>query len=107
MTAFAERICEVPDVFDADRGVGVLATMRQAWARDPMAARASSLLDTPEVASFLTAVFSGSPFLAALSERNPDILAACLTEDPDTHLSRAADELDDAMSEATSEAAAM
>lgn len=107
MTAFAERINEIPEVFDADRGVGVLATVQQAWARNPMAARASSLLDTPEVASFLTAVFSGSPFLAALSERNPDILAACLTEDPDTHLSRAADELDDAMSEATSEAAAM
>ncbi|MDJ0512179.1 MAG: bifunctional [glutamine synthetase] adenylyltransferase/[glutamine synthetase]-adenylyl-L-tyrosine phosphorylase [Methyloceanibacter sp.] len=107
MTAFAERICEAPEVFDADRGADVLATVRQAWQQDPTAARAAPLLDSPEVASFLTAVFSGSPFLAALSERNPDILAACLTEDPDTHLSRAAAELDDAMSEVTSETAAM
>lgn len=107
MTAFAERICESPEVFDAERGADVLASVRKALAEDPSAARAVEFLDSPQVAAFLTAVFSGSPFLAALSERNPDLLAACLTEDPDAHLSRAGADLEAGMAEAASEAEAL
>ncbi|MGD2025801.1 MAG: bifunctional [glutamine synthetase] adenylyltransferase/[glutamine synthetase]-adenylyl-L-tyrosine phosphorylase, partial [Methyloceanibacter sp.] len=107
MTAFAEQICESPEVFDADRGADVLATVRGGLVQDPGSARAIEFLDSPKVASFLTAVFSGSPFLAALSERRPALLAACLTEDPSTHLEQAGAKLEASIAEAPSEAAAM
>jgi glutamate-ammonia-ligase adenylyltransferase len=107
VTAFAEQICESPEVFDADRGADVLATVRGGLVQDPGSARAIEFLDSPKVASFLTAVFSGSPFLAALSERRPALLAACLTEDPSTHLEQAGAKLEASIAEAPSEAAAM
>lgn len=103
MTAFAERICESPDVFDAERGADVLASVRKAFDEDPGTTHAGKLLDQPRVAAFLTAVFSGSPFLAALSERNPDLLLSCLTEDPDHHLSKAGADLEAGMAEVASE----
>lgn len=107
MTAFAERICEIPEVFDADRGADVLRSVAQALDENPDMARAAEMLRSRNVAAFLTAVFSGSPFLSALSARHPDLLAACLTEDPDSHLGEAGARLADHMAEASSVAEAM
>lgn len=107
MTAFAERICEIPEVFDADRGADVLRSVAQALDDNPDMARAAEMLRSRDVAAFLTAVFSGSPFLSALSARHPDLLAACLTEDPDSHLGEAGARLADRMAEASSVAEAM
>ncbi|ODR98442.1 hypothetical protein AUC68_08390 [Methyloceanibacter methanicus] len=106
MTAFAERIREIPEIFDAERGGDVLASVQKALEQDSGCARAVEILRAPKVAAFLTAVFSGSPFLAALCERNPTLLAACLAEDPETSLPEAAARLEAAMAQAASEAEA-
>src|SRR5262249_6167010 len=44
------------------------------------------LAEAPQVRDLLKATFSASPYLAALAQRNPADLAACLIADPDTHL---------------------
>ena len=107
MTPFAERICEIPDVFDAERGGDVLASVQKALDQDPASAYAAEMLRAPKVAAFLTAAFSGSPYLSALSVRDPELLAACLAEDPDTHLPEAGARLEAALAQVPSEAEAM
>jgi len=107
VTPFAERICEIPDVFDAERGGDVLASVQKALDQDPASAYAAEMLRAPKVAAFLTAAFSGSPYLSALSVRDPELLAACLAEDPDTHLPEAGARLEAALAQVPSEAEAM
>lgn len=89
MTALAERLQETPEIFDAARGADILAAVQKALGGDERWAAAAQVLQSPKVASFLTAVFSGSSYLAALSSRSPDLLAECLMSDPDAHLAEA------------------
>ena len=89
MTAFADRICDIPEIYDAPRGADVLQTVQAALDNDPSLAEAVQVARAPKTASFLEAVFSSSSYLAALAQRAPDLLAACLTHDPDTHLAKA------------------
>lgn len=89
MTALAERLQETPEIFDAARGADILAAVQKALGGDERWAEAAQILQSPKVASFLTAVFSGSSYLAALSSRSPDLLAECLMSDPDAHLAEA------------------
>ncbi len=86
MTALADRITECPEVYDAARGADVFQAVCQAFAGDPALAKAAEAAATPDAAALLQAVFSGSGYLAALAQRSPDLLADCLTRDPDTHL---------------------
>jgi [glutamine synthetase] adenylyltransferase / [glutamine synthetase]-adenylyl-L-tyrosine phosphorylase len=55
----------------------------------------------PKLRDLLKATFSASPYLAALAQRNPADLAACLTGDPDTHLADARSALAAAVAEAS------
>jgi len=86
VTAFAERITESPQIYDAARGADVLAGVLRALREDPALAAAADAAAAPKPAALLEAVFSAAPYLAALSERSPHLLADCLLRDPDTHL---------------------
>lgn len=107
MTALADRIQESPEIFDAARGGDVLAAVQKGLAGDERWVEASAMLDSPKVASFLTAVFSGSPYLAALASRSPDLLAECLMTDPDVHLAEAGARLEADMAEGPAMSEAM
>ncbi len=89
MTAFAERITELPQIYDAARGADVLASALKALREVPALAASAELLAAPKSAALLEAVFSASPYLAALAGRSPHLLLECLTRDPDTHLAEA------------------
>lgn len=89
MTALADRITQCPEVYDAARGADVFQSIVKALGDDPALAAAGKAASAPETAALLQAVFSSSGYLAALAQRTPDLLADCLTRDPDTHLAQA------------------
>ncbi|MGC1347235.1 MAG: bifunctional [glutamine synthetase] adenylyltransferase/[glutamine synthetase]-adenylyl-L-tyrosine phosphorylase [Methyloceanibacter sp.] len=94
MTAFFERIAERPAVYDAARGADILNTLTKALgASDELAPAAKLLQDSPRVGDFLAAALSGAPYLAALAQRAPGLLAECLLRDPDVCLEQAGTEL--------------
>jgi glutamate-ammonia-ligase adenylyltransferase len=89
VTAFADRITELPQVYDAARGADVLAGVLQALRDVPALAPAAELAAEPKAKTLLEATFSGAPYLAALAQRSPQLLADCLMRDPDVHLAEA------------------
>jgi [glutamine synthetase] adenylyltransferase / [glutamine synthetase]-adenylyl-L-tyrosine phosphorylase len=100
VTALADRITECPEVYDAARGADVYQAVSNAFGEDPALAEAARLAAAPETAALLQAAFSASGYLAALSQRAPDLLADCLTRDPDAHLNEAQAELAEAVGQA-------
>jgi glutamate-ammonia-ligase adenylyltransferase len=101
VTAFFERISECPRVYDAARGEDVLATLAESFAADKASAPAGKLIaDTPKMREFLLAAFSGSPYLAAIAQRDPQALADCLLKDPDRYFEEARAELAAAVAKA-------
>ena len=100
MTALADRITEYPEVYDAARGADVVQAVQKAFAEDPALAQAAQAAAAPDVTALLQAVFSSSGYLAALAQRSPDLLAECLTRDPDTHLEEARMALVEAVAQA-------
>jgi len=89
VTAFADRITELPKVYDAARGADVLQAVLMAMREAPALAPAADAAEAPQAAALLDAVFSAAPYLAALSQRSPQLLADCLLRDPDSHLAEA------------------
>ena len=89
MTAFADSITETPQIYDAARGANVLAGVMDALRKTPALEAAAKIAAMPKTAELLEAVFSGAPYLAALSERSPHLLADCLQRDPGAHLADA------------------
>lgn len=102
MTALADRITERPEVYDAARGDDVLRTVLAAMQGDSALAAAARIAETPQVAELLQAVFSCSSYLGALCQRSPQLLADCLTRDPDTHLADAREVLAQDVAQASS-----
>jgi glutamate-ammonia-ligase adenylyltransferase len=101
VTAFFERISERPRVYDAARGEDVLATLAESLAADEALAPAGKLIaQTPKTRELLLATFSGSPYLASIGQRDPQVLADCLLKDPDRHFEEARAELAAAVAEA-------
>ena len=87
MSAFFERIAEIPQAYDAARGAHVLDGLKEALRAKPELAPAARLLtETPKVRQLLGSAFSSSPYLASLALRSPTLVAECLVEDPDAHL---------------------
>ena len=87
MTAFFERITEIPQAYDAARGADVLDGLKEALRASPDLAQAARLLsEAPKVRQLLGSAFSSSPYLASLALRNPTLVADCLVQDPDSHL---------------------
>jgi [glutamine synthetase] adenylyltransferase / [glutamine synthetase]-adenylyl-L-tyrosine phosphorylase len=94
VTAFFKRIAERPAIYDAARGADILDTLTKAFGADESLAPAAALLrDEPKVRDLIAGSLSGAPYLAALAQRDPRLLADCLTRDPDAHLEEAGVEL--------------
>jgi glutamate-ammonia-ligase adenylyltransferase len=94
VTAFFKRIAERPAIYDAGRGADILDILTKAHGADESMAPAAALLrDDPKVRYLLTGALSGAAYLAALAQRDPGLLADCLTRDPDVHLEEAGAEL--------------
>ena len=94
MTAFFERIAAHLAIYDAVRGADILDTFTKAFgAAESLAPAAKLLRDSPGVRDLVSGSLSGAPYLAALAQRDPSLLAECLLRDPDTHLKEAAAEL--------------
>ncbi|MHA1517637.1 MAG: bifunctional [glutamine synthetase] adenylyltransferase/[glutamine synthetase]-adenylyl-L-tyrosine phosphorylase [Alphaproteobacteria bacterium] len=89
MTAFADRITESPEVYDAARGADVLQGVLTQLRETPGLEAAADIAAAPKPRALLEALFADSPYLAALSTRAPDLLADCLARDCDTHLTEA------------------
>jgi len=89
VTAFADRITEHPEVYDAARGADVLHGVLTSLRETPGLEAAAEIAASPKPKALLEAVFSTAPYLAALSTRAPDLLADCLTRDCDAHLAEA------------------
>jgi [glutamine synthetase] adenylyltransferase / [glutamine synthetase]-adenylyl-L-tyrosine phosphorylase len=89
VTAFADRITECPQIYDAARGADVLDGVLKALRETPELAAAADVAAAPEPKALLEATFSAAPYLAALAQRSPHLLADCLTRDPDSHLAEA------------------
>jgi glutamate-ammonia-ligase adenylyltransferase len=92
VTAFVERITQVPRPYNAARGADALASLTASLRGDADIAAATNLL---------TAVFSASPYLTSLALRDPPLLAECLSRDPDKHLAEACAALADAVAKAS------
>jgi len=94
VTAFFERIAEHPAIYDAARGADILDTLTKGFGASAELAPAAKLLQgAPRLLEFLAAALSGAPYLAALAQREPNLLAECLLRDPDAHLDEAGAEL--------------
>ncbi|MEZ5827777.1 MAG: bifunctional [glutamine synthetase] adenylyltransferase/[glutamine synthetase]-adenylyl-L-tyrosine phosphorylase [Hyphomicrobiales bacterium] len=107
MTAFADRITELPQIYDAARGADVLQAVSKAMEAAPALTPAAKLAAAPRPKALLEAAFSGAPYLAALAQRAPHLLADCLTRDPDAHLAEARADLARDMASAPSTKEAM
>ena len=78
-------------MYDAARGADVLQSLNQAFRDAAEFAPAAALIaEAPNARALLEAAFSASPYLAALAQRTPADLAACLTRDPEAHARRRA-----------------
>ena len=94
MTAFFERITQVPCVYEAARGADALESLTKAFKGAAELAPAARLLaEAPNVGGLLSAIFSASPYLTSLALRDPKLAADCLLIDPDAHLAEARAEL--------------
>ena len=103
MSAFFERIVEIPQAYDAARGADVLDGLKEALRAKPDLAQAARLLtDAPKVRQLLGSAFSSSPYLASLALRSPTLVAECLVQDPDAHLLDACHSLADGVAKAGS-----
>jgi glutamate-ammonia-ligase adenylyltransferase len=107
VTAFFERIAELPAIGDPARGADILGTLTEAFAAAKDLAAAGRLLEQPKVRDLLAGAFSGAPYLAALAQRDPGLLADILTRDPDIHLKEAGTGLAAAMEAAKTPKEAM
>jgi glutamate-ammonia-ligase adenylyltransferase len=98
VTAFFERIAASPLPYDAARGADVLDTLSQSSVPE----LAALIAGNPDVKELLLGTFACSPYLTALSLRDPAMLAECLTRDPEAHLKEAQAALEAAVEEAPS-----
>jgi [glutamine synthetase] adenylyltransferase / [glutamine synthetase]-adenylyl-L-tyrosine phosphorylase len=88
-------------VYDAARGADVLQSLTQAFRDTAAFAPAAALIaEAPKARELLEAAFSASPYLAALAQRTPADLAACLLRDPEAHAREARISLADAVARA-------
>jgi glutamate-ammonia-ligase adenylyltransferase len=90
VTAFFERITQVPRVYDAARGADALETLAKAFrSASGLAPAAKLLAEAPMAGDLLVATFSASPYLTSLALRDPALVADCLLRDPDAQLADA------------------
>ncbi|CAN1725134.1 Glutamine synthetase adenylyl-L-tyrosine phosphorylase / Glutamine synthetase adenylyl transferase [Hyphomicrobium sp. 1Nfss2.1] len=93
MRPFSERINDAPITRADARQFGALAALQERVDADPALALLRALLQDRRAKDLLTGVFSGSPYLTSLIERDPGRLQRILTTPPETHLATLRDEL--------------
>jgi glutamate-ammonia-ligase adenylyltransferase len=94
VTAFFERIAERPAICDRVRGADIIDSLTKALGASPELAPAAKLLrDQPKVRDLIAGALACAPYLAAIAQRDPALLADCLSRDPDVHLEQASVEL--------------
>jgi len=87
VTPFNERITEFPLISDENRARDVLDTLTKSGPP------AELIEGSPKVRALLEGAFSSSSYLSSLALRDPELLAKCLSHDPDEHLAAACAEL--------------
>ena len=98
MTAFFERISQSLPLLQSTRAEGLVDALTAAWVNSPATAAAAELLQSSaRVRTLLLSTFAAAPYLAALAERDPPLLAEILLRDPDAHLASAARNLAEAI----------
>ncbi len=105
--AFSAGIMEAPVARDDARVANGLAGLRERAASSPDLAALAKLLDEPRVAGLLAGVFSGSPYLSSLVERDLARLQRILTQPPQSYLDEQRAELARSLTAAGSRADAM
>ena len=79
MTAFFERIAEHPAICDKARGADIIDSLTKALGASPELAHAAELLrDEPKVRDLIAGALACAPYLAAIAQRDPALLADCL-----------------------------
>jgi len=94
VTAFFERIAEHSAICDKARGADIVDSLTRTLVASPELDPAGKLLrDEPKVRDLIAGALACAPYLAAIAQRDPALLADCLTRDPDVHLEQAIAEL--------------
>ena len=85
-SSLVERIKETPTTRRDPAVAAALAALRQTAHSDPALSALTEALDRPRVADLLTGIFSGSPYLSGLIDRDPARLQRLLTDAPEVRL---------------------
>ena len=85
--SFIERIKAAPLAIEEHERAGALARLREQAGADPQLAGLARSLADPRVAKLLAGVFSGSPYLSGLIDRDPARLQRILTRPPQASFS--------------------
>jgi len=104
---FSACIKAAPLARGDERVAAVLSGLRARAGAAPELAALAQLLEEPRVAQLLAGVFSGSPFLTGLIERDPGRLQRILTRAPRKRLEELNEELSRGLAAAPTRAAAM
>lgn len=101
---FLQRICSGPLAIDSERVAGALAGLRQEAKASPELA---ALIKKRPVSDLLAGVFSGSPYLSTLIERDFSRVQRILTRNPEVYFEELKDQLEHDLGQATSRQDAM
>jgi glutamate-ammonia-ligase adenylyltransferase len=104
---FVERISEAPAARDDARTSAAVAALKERARADAALAPLAAALENPRATELLAGIFSGSPYLSGLIERDPARLALILTTAPEARLAELKSELAANLKAAEMRAAAM
>jgi [glutamine synthetase] adenylyltransferase / [glutamine synthetase]-adenylyl-L-tyrosine phosphorylase len=104
---FIERMSEAPAARNDARLIGEMNALKERARADPSLAPLAVALERPRAAELLAGIFSGSPFLTGLIERDPARLQRILTSAPEARIEELKAELASRLVEAASRADAM
>ncbi|MDP1908439.1 MAG: bifunctional [glutamine synthetase] adenylyltransferase/[glutamine synthetase]-adenylyl-L-tyrosine phosphorylase, partial [Hyphomicrobium sp.] len=104
---FIERIGETPAARDDARTRGAIAALKERARSDAALAPLAATLENPRAIELLAGIFTGSPYLSGLIERDPARLALILTTAPETRLAQLNSELGAKLKAAETRPAAM
>ena len=82
----AASIAEAPAAHPDERVAGALAALRERARSDPALSALAEALDRPRVAELLTGIYSGSPYLSGLIDRDAARLQRLLVSAPGVRL---------------------
>ena len=105
--SLVERIKEAPTTRRDPAVAAALAALRETARSDPALLALAEALDRPRAADLLAGIFSGSPYLTGLIDRDPARLQRVLTTAPEARLEELRAELSAELEAAATRPAAM